>query len=82
MVDNYFAGIIAGYLGSDFMTRPVEEWKIDAIKEDISKYCEKSIDRSLISYQEKEDQKRQMKQDLEAYINGVKDQLRSSGCLR
>ena len=64
------------------MTRSVEEWKIDAIKEDISKYCEKSIDRSLISYQEKEDQKRQMKQDLEAYINGVKDQLRSSGCLR
>ena len=82
MVDNYFAGIIAGYLGSDFMTRSVEEWKIDAIKEDISKYCEKSIDRSLISYQEKEDQKRQMKQDLEAYINGVKDQLRSYGCLR
>ena len=82
MVDNYFAGIIAGYLGSDFMTRPVEEWKIDAIKENVSKYCETSIDRSLISCQEKEDQKQQMKHRLEAYIQGVKDQLRSSGCLR
>ena len=39
------------------------------------------IDHSQLSYQEKEEQKHQMKQSLEEYINGVKDELRVKGRL-
>ena len=41
-----------------------------------SHYCEATIDHSQLSYQEKEDQKRQMKQSLEVYIQVVKDEMR------
>ena len=53
----------------------------DIIKEDISHYCETAIDHSQLSYQEKEEQKRQMKQNLEVYIQGVKDEMRAKGRL-
>ena len=51
----------------------------DRYKENISHYCEATIDHSQLSYQEKEDQKRQMKQSLEVYIQGVKDEMRGVG---
>ena len=73
--EQYFKGVLAGYLGSNFMTSPITEWQIDVIKGNISHYCEATIDHSLLSYQEKEDQKRQMKQSLEVYIQGVKDEI-------
>ena len=63
--EQYFKGVLAGYLGANFMSGPITEWQIDVIKENISHYCEATIDHSLLSYQEKEDQKRQMKQNLE-----------------
>ena len=52
------------------------------IKEIISHYCEATIDHSRVSCQEKEDQKRQMKQSLEVYIQGVKDEMRGMGRMR
>ena len=77
--DQYFRGVFAAYLGSTFMTGPITEWQIDMIKEDISHYQEAMIDHSQLSPQEKEEHKRQMKQSLEAYIQGVKDEMRAAG---
>lgn len=81
MGEQYFKGVLAAYLGANFMHGPVSEWQIDVIKEDISRFSEAMIDYSQLSYQEKENQKHQMKQSLEAYIHGVKDELRAKGRL-
>ena len=75
MVEQYFKGVLAAYLGANFTSGPITEWQIDIIKENISHYCEATIDHSQLSYQEKEEQKRQMKQSLEVYIQGVKGAL-------
>ena len=86
--------MLAGYLGANFICGPIAEWQIletlreqatiraDIIKENISHYCEATIDHSQLSYQEKEDQKRQMKQSLEVYIQGVKDEMRAEGRMK
>ena len=49
------------------------------IKENISHYCEATIDHSQLSYQEKEEQKRQMKQSLVEDVQGVKEEMRGMG---
>lgn len=81
MGEQYFKGVLAAYLGANFMIGSVPEWQIDVIKECISRYHEAMIDHSPLSHQEKEEQKRQMKQSLEVYIHGVKDELRAKGRL-
>lgn len=81
MGEQYFKGVLAGYLGANFMNGPVPEWQIDVIKEDISRFSEALIEHSQLSDQEKDEKKRQMKQSLEAYIHGVKDELRVKGRL-
>lgn len=81
MLEKYFQGVFAAFLGAGFMSGFVSEWQIDMIKENISRYNESLIDRSRLSNQEKEDQKRQMKQSLELYIHGVKDLLAGEGRL-
>lgn len=81
MGEQYFKGVLAAYLGANFVNGPVSEWQIDVIKEGISRFSEAMIDHSQLSYQEKVDQKHQMKQSLEAYIKGVKDELRVKGRL-
>ena len=63
------------------MNGPVPEWQIDVIKEDISRFSEAMIEHSQLTYQEKENQKHQMKRSLEVYIQGVKDELRAKGRL-
>ena len=77
--EQYFKGVLAAYLGESFFCGPTPEWQIDVIKENISYYCETLIDHSEHSDQEKEEQKRQMKQSLEVYIQGVKDEMRAKG---
>lgn len=77
MSNEYFKGLFAAYLGMGFMNHHIPEWQIDMIKENISHFCEAQIDHSQLSYQEKEEQKRQMKLSLEVYIQGVKDELRA-----
>lgn len=81
MGEQYFKGVLAAYLGANFTNGAVSEWQIDMIKESISHYFEAMIDHSQLSYQEKEEQKHQMKQSLEVYIHGVKDELRAKGRL-
>ena len=78
MGEQYFKGVLAGYLGANFMCGSITEWQIDIIKENISHYCEATIDHSQFSNQEKEEQKRQMKQSLEVYIQGVEDEMRAT----
>ena len=82
MGEQYFKGVLAGYLGANFMRGLITEWQIDIIKETISHYCEVTIDHSQLSYQEKDEQKRQMKQSLEVYIKGVKDEMRGMGRMK
>ena len=77
--EQYFQGVLAGYLGANFTSGPITDWQIDIFKENISHYCEATIDHSQLSYQEKENQKLQMKQSLDVYIQGVKDEMRAKG---
>ena len=60
---------------------PISEWQIETIKENISRFNEAKIDYSELSSQEKEEQKRQMKQSADAYNHGIKDGLRMTGRL-
>ena len=82
MGEQYFKGVLAGYLGANYTYGQITEWQIDIIKENISHYCEATIDHSQLSYQEKEEQKHQMKQSLELYIQGVKDEMRATGRMK
>lgn len=81
MGEQYFKGVLAAYLGANFMCESISEWQIDVIKESISHYYEALIEHSPLSYQDKVEQKHQMKQSLEMYIHGVKDQLKRVGRL-
>ena len=81
MGEQYIKGVLAAYLGANFMNGTVSEWQIDVIKENLSRYSEAQIDHSKLSYHDKEDQKLQMKQSLEVYIHGVKDELKREGRL-
>ncbi len=81
MGEQYYKGVLAAFLGANFFGGFVSEWQIDMVKEDISHFCESQIDHSSYSYQEKENRKLQMKQSLEVYIKGVKDELRAEGRL-
>ena len=72
----YYRGMIAAYMESHSMGTPLTEGQINEIKEDLSQFCEKQIDRLDLSSQEKEKQKRRMKQTLEVYIQGVKDEMK------
>lgn len=81
MGEQFFRGVLAAFLGANFMNAPITEWQIDMLKEYISHFSEARIDHSQLSFQEKEEQKHQMKQSLEAYINGVKETLRAGGKL-
>lgn len=60
-----FQGFYAAYLGANFFSGSICEWQIDLIKENISHYCESLIDHSQIPDLTKEEQKCQMKQNLE-----------------
>lgn len=82
MGEQYIKGVIAAFLGSNFMTRPISEWQLDVIKENVSHYQEAIIDHSQLPIQEKEKRKSQMKQNLEVYIQGVKDEMRATGRMR
>ena len=73
----YYRGKFAAYMESISMTIPLTESRLDEIKGDLSHYCEKEIEDSQLSDQEKEEQKRLMKQCLEVYIQGAKDGLQA-----
>lgn len=81
MSEIYFIGLYRTSLIARFM-EPISEKHVDAIKEGITRYCEWKIDSSPLSFQEKEEQKRQMKRSADAYNHGIKDGLRMNGRLR
>ncbi len=81
MFEDYFSGVYAAFLGTRFINGIVSEWQIYMIKENISQYQEKLIERSPLYVYEKDEQKRQMKQCLDAYIHGIKDMLTNEGRL-
>lgn len=70
MGEQYFKGVLAAYLSATFMNCPITEWQIDLIKENISHYCEATIDHSQLSFQEKEEQKPQMNNALRGMFGG------------
>lgn len=55
MGEQYFKGVLAGYLGANFMCGPITEWQIDIIKENISYYCDAMMAHSQVSYLEKDE---------------------------
>lgn len=75
MGEIYFKGLYRTSFIAKFM-EPISEKHVDAIKEGITRYCEWKIDGSPLSPQEKEEQKRQMKQSADAYNHGIKEGLR------
>ena len=77
----YFKGVFTAFLGTGYMTEPIAEWQIDLIKESLSQFCEAKIVHTCLSYQEKEEEKRKMTQDLEMYIQGVKNGLKTKRML-
>lgn len=76
MGENYFKGLYRTYSIAGFLDGPISENQVDGIKESITRYCERKIDDLPLSDQEKEEQKRQMKQSADAYNHGIKDGLR------
>ena len=79
MGEIYFNGLYSTRIIEGFLIGRVTEAQVDAIKESVSKFWEWMIDSSFLSTQEKEEQKRQMKQSADAYNHGIKDALRMVG---
>ena len=80
MGENYFKGLYRTIMTERFMDGEISESQVDDIKESITRYIESKIDDLPLSNQEKEEQKRQMKQSADAYNHGIKDGLRMVGC--
>ena len=76
MGEIYFKGVYRTISIAGVMDGALPENQVDAIKESIIKYCESKIDDLPLSDQEKDMQKRQMKQSADAYNHGIKDGLR------
>lgn len=55
MGEQYFKGVLAGYLGANFMNGPITEWQMDVIKYDNLHFSEAMIDHSRLSGQDKEE---------------------------
>lgn len=72
----YWGGRFAAYMESISRNTSLTDRRVDEIKEELKHYCEKRIDESQISDEEKEEQKHQMKQCLEVYIQGVKEEMK------
>ena len=81
MGEFYFKGLYRTNFIAWFMDGAISENQVDAIKESVTKYSESMIDNLPLSVQEKEEQKRKMKQSADAYNHGIKDGLRMVGRL-
>ena len=79
MGNNYLEGLIGAIFIARFMDGSISEKLVDYIKEFVTRCCERKIDELPLSDQEKEEQKRRMKQSAAAYNHGIKDGLRMVG---
>ena len=77
----YFEGAFLAAIASCFINGRISEQQIDAAKEIISRFKEYGIEHAAIMPEKKEELKRQLKQFLDAKIQGLKDKLRAQGKL-
>ena len=77
----YFEGAFLAAIASCFINGRISEQQIDAAKEIISRFKEYEIEHAAIKPEKKEELKRQLKQFLDAKIQGLKDKLRAQGKL-
>lgn len=77
----YFEGAFLAAIASCFINGRISEQQIDAAKEIISRFKEYEIEHATIMPEKKEELKRQLKQFLDAKIQGLKDKLRAQGKL-
>lgn len=75
----YLEGMLWAAYGVKVISGPVAEWQIDKVKESALKLKEAEIDHSSLSLIEKENQKRQWKQWLDATTQGFKEALKREG---
>lgn len=77
----YFTGAFRAALTSCFIEGRISEQQIDFVKEIVSRFREAEIENSSISISDKDEQKKQWKQWLDATTCGIKDELRAEGKL-
>ena len=75
----YLEGMLWAAYGVKVISGSVAEWQIDKVKESALKLKEAEIDHSSLSLTDKENQKCQWKQWLDATTQGFKDILRREG---
>ena len=77
----YIEGMLWAAYGVKIISGSAAEWQIDQVKECAKKLKEAEIDHSALTYTEKENQKRQWKQWIDATTHGFKDKLKEEGRL-
>lgn len=77
----YLEGMLWAAYGVKIISGSAVEWQIDQVKECAMKLKEVEIDHSSLSPTEKENQKHQWKQWIDATTHGFKDKLKEEGRL-
>lgn len=75
----YFEGMLLAAFGVKVFSDSVAEWQLDYVKEYAQKLKEAEIDHSALIQTEKENQKQQWKQWMDATVQGFKDMLKVEG---
>ena len=78
----YLEGMLWAAYGIKVISGSVAEWQIDKVKEAALKLKEAEIDHSSLSLTEKENQKNQWKQWLDATTQGFKEILKRAGRMK
>ena len=73
----YFEGMLWAAYGVKIFSCSVAEWQIDQVKECAKKLKEAEIDHSTLTQTDKENQKHQWNQWLDATTHGFKDELKA-----
>ena len=77
----YLEGMLWAAYGVRIFSCSVAEWQIDQVKECAKQLKEAEIDHSALTPTEKENQKHQWKQWIDATTKGFKDKLKEEGRL-
>lgn len=77
----YIEGMLWAAYGVKTISGSAVEWQIDQVKECAKKLKEAEIDHSSLTHAEKENQKHQWKQWIDATTHGFKDKLKEEGRL-
>ena len=77
----YIEGMLWAAYGVKIISGSAAEWQIDQVKECAKKLKEAEIDHSALTHTEKENQKYQWKQWIDATTHGFKDKLKEEGRL-